>query len=931
VRSFDVADRDPTSVDPGEPEELTGATKREGHGSARASAPKSAEPERLSRGTLVGRYVILDVLGEGGMGVVYAAFDPELDRKVAVKLLQASEDGSVGGKAWLLREAQALARLAHPNVIAVHDVGALPGDRVFVAMELVEGVNLRTWLEGDHDWREALAVMRAAGAGLAAAHAAGLVHRDFKPDNVLVGDDGRVRVLDFGLARLREDEPAASRQSDREIETRSPLSDQLTVAGTMVGTPAYMAPELYAGGPAGAATDQFSFGVAFYEALFRVRPFAKDALKNPEPSLRPRTPPSEIGVPAAIQRVVMRAISIDPAARYGSMADLLAELARDPLARRKRIAIAAGAAVVATGLIGGAVALTRGGGAGAPAPVPCTGIEARLAGAWDAATKQTIRKAFVATKDPRAEQFFTAVEVVLDRYAKDWTDMSIDSCLATRVRKDQTESDMTLRQDCLDTTLAELRAFTKLLSEPDEALVSKAEPAAWKLDPIQRCADLAALRAPDSPPPAIRARVTTGMLTLAAGKAAVIAGRLGAAINRGREATKLAREIHYDPLLADSQMVVGSAMIQLGNYPDGVEALVESVRAGIRGRRDDIAGQSALWASMAYATGLNKLELARVWFGIGEATTARVKDPRLEVKRLETEGVVLGKSGDFEAAVAAHEKALALAIEVFGKDTLPVAQDEQNLAVSLTKVDAYARAAPHYARALKLAERDEGPDHPDLAPIITGLGLCYAHTGDIPKARALYDRALTIFDKRYGPNNPQAIVTLNNLADMLRSNGQGKLAMGYIDRAMRIAERAVGKQHPLYQTVATTRAETLASMGLADEAKAQLDDVVALEEQSHSVVLGVTLTSRAQLALEAKQWTDAIAIATRALAAIEATSGKDAQNSWPTLVVLGKAHLGAGHTDQARPLLERALAIAHAAQVTETELAPVQKLLSSLR
>jgi len=279
-----------------DPPDVTEVTKREGQ------APTAADDDhlssRLNRGTLVGRYVVLDVVGEGGMGVVYSAFDPELDRKVAIKLLQAKPGGSTGEQAWLVREAQALARLSHPNVVAVHDVGTLPGDRVFIAMELVDGVTLRAWLKTPRSWREVLPIMRAAGAGLAAAHAAGLVHRDFKPDNVIVGNDGRVRVMDFGLARAQLDGPAM-RSSDVAIDSRSPLSDKLTIAGTVVGTPAYMAPEVYQGDAADARTDQFAFGIALYEALYRTRPYEKLDLKQATATTRPISESRLTAPPAA--------------------------------------------------------------------------------------------------------------------------------------------------------------------------------------------------------------------------------------------------------------------------------------------------------------------------------------------------------------------------------------------------------------------------------------------------------------------------------------------------------------------------------------------------------------------------------------------------------------------------------------------------------
>ena len=239
----------------------------------------------LQHGQLVGRYVVLAPLGAGGMGVVYAAFDPQLDRKVALKLLHSEAVSASGatqskndGYARLLREAQAMARLRHPNVVAVHDVGKID-ERVFIAMEFVEGGTLKQWLRARPRTRqEVLAVFIQAGRGLMAAHEAGLVHRDFKPDNVLVSVKGQAQVLDFGLAKATEEGERPSPGESRTNLGTSTLSTNLTQVGAILGTPAYMAPEQHLGDVTDARTDQFSFCVALWSALYREAPFAGESL-----------------------------------------------------------------------------------------------------------------------------------------------------------------------------------------------------------------------------------------------------------------------------------------------------------------------------------------------------------------------------------------------------------------------------------------------------------------------------------------------------------------------------------------------------------------------------------------------------------------------------------------------------------------------------
>ncbi len=296
---------------------------------------------------MLSRYVVLEQIGRGGLGSVYRAYDPQLDRSVAIKVLHDRRES-----ARLLREAQALARLSHPNVVTVHDVGVADDGAVFVAMELVEGSTISAWLaERSRSWTEVRDVFEQAGRGLLAAHEAGLVHRDFKPSNAIVGN-GNVRVLDFGLAR------AAGGTEEPEDAPRNLLAQTVTAAGTWLGTPAYVAPEQIRGEDAGPPADQFSFCVALYEGLYGERPFVGEDVEQTLAAIRRCDPPSRpVGsrVPAWMHAVLLRGLRRAPTERWSSMADLLHALVRDRRSRRRQRIAIAGALVLATMLGAGAV------------------------------------------------------------------------------------------------------------------------------------------------------------------------------------------------------------------------------------------------------------------------------------------------------------------------------------------------------------------------------------------------------------------------------------------------------------------------------------------------------------------------------------------------------------------------------------------------
>ncbi|HET9993384.1 MAG TPA: serine/threonine-protein kinase [Kofleriaceae bacterium] len=370
----------------------------------RPGAKVGAAP--LAAGATLGKYRLERVLGAGGMGVVWAALDPDLERAVAIKVLRTSDGGEIQ-RTRLLREARAMARLKHPNVLTVYEVGTASGVD-YIAMELVDGDNLGAWFSRPQPREEVIAVLLAAGRGLAAAHEAGIVHRDFKPENVLRDLKGHVYVTDFGLAFGQVEEtaelvplavPALSASGSGRRSLDSVLDSPLTQTGVLIGTPAYMAPEQFAGRAAGPRSDQFGYCVTVWEALTGTRPFRGKDLIELQGAAAAGISRLEGQVSPAVHAVLARGLAADPDARWPDMPALLAELERAlqpaPLATRRRIprlalAIALGAAVVVAGVI--AFAVTRG-----PHGVPsaggaCEPANAAFANAWGPAKRAELSK-----------------------------------------------------------------------------------------------------------------------------------------------------------------------------------------------------------------------------------------------------------------------------------------------------------------------------------------------------------------------------------------------------------------------------------------------------------------------------------------------------------------------------------------------------------
>jgi tetratricopeptide (TPR) repeat protein/predicted Ser/Thr protein kinase len=826
--------------------------------------------EALGRGVTVGRYVVLDHIGAGGMGVVYAAYDPELDRRVALKLLRPDRFSSDAGRLRLLREAQALARLTHPNVVAVYDAGTF-GDRVFVAMELVEGETLRQWLRAEprspRAWREVLERFLPAGRGLAAAHAAGLVHRDFKPENVLLGRDGRARVVDFGLAKALADaaeEPEAAGAPAE--EPGGALVTPLTEWGVVLGTPAYMAPEQLRGVAADARSDQFSYCVALYEALYGERPFpGANPREVAEEVLRGaiREAPAETKVPGWLRAVVLRGLKVDPEARYPTMDDLLHDLSRDPEAVRRRWLTAA-VVVVLVGAIFGGLGYFQ-----ARRAQLCGGGEEQLAGVWDAGRKRAIHAAFLATGRPFAETVWRSVERELDGYLGDWVESRRRACEATRVRGDQSEELLDRKTSCLDQRLGEAGALTDLLTRADARIVEKAHDAARALGDLSACSRNGILleKAPLPRDPALRARIAAAQTGLAGAKALHRAGKYRDALARAEALRGTVMALPFRPLQAETLFLLGRLHLALGDYPRSEEELYEAAGAAEEGRDDPLKTEA--WRELVSNVGTHQARYgeARRLARQAEAALARSGgDPKAEASLLNTEAGFLSAQDDYPQAVRKLERARALAERIDARN--PGYGILANLGGTYRDMGAPERAIPVLQRALELAERTVGADHPSTLRIGFNLGLCLSDLGRYGEADVLLRRTLAAYERLLGRDHPDVGNILVQIGSNWTRTGQPGPALPVLRRALAIFD-AKAPQTPSQWAIAQ------AELGNAEHALGQDAEALAHERE--------------------------------AIRCIETKAGPESDSLLTPLEILGSIYLEQGRPGLAVPPLERAV------------------------
>jgi tetratricopeptide (TPR) repeat protein len=760
----------------------------EGPATVDIEGPAPTIIERLPAGTVLGRYVVMAPLGEGGTGIVYAAYDPELDRKVAIKLVRPL----ARTQARLLREAQAMARLHHPNVVVVHDVGTWR-DRVFVAMEFVDGWTLRSWPRKEAPSPKAiLEAYVAAGRGLEAAHAAGFVHRDFKPDNVLVGRDGAVRVTDFGLARAGNltPDPDLDRGSDPPTASTAITRPE----GPVVGTPGYIAPEQYERAPPDPRADQFSFCVALYEELCGHLPFdgdGEDALRNATLAGRVRPFDREAKVPAHVARAILRGLSVDPTARFPSMRALLDELTRDPHARLRKLA--------ATALgFGAVIAIALGARASvAQKESLCRGAEEELAGVWDEAQKSAVRAAFEATGAPYAGQAYQHAAANIERYVGDWIAMRTDACRATRIRGDQTEAILTLRSACLDTRARELRSLVGLLSHADRDVVQSSIEASAKLSPIDACGDVAALTAPVAPPPdrAARERVLALRGRLAELRARASAGKYASAADDEGVLLVEARATGYAPLVAETLVELGAAQTGGGRYDAAEATLREAIDVADEAHHDEARGRALVALAELSGRWLGHYAPAAQYATAAVHVARRIGNARMESFALEQASREHGYLGELDRALDEGKRSLELTARLFAPDDLRRARVNGSLAVALAELGRFDDAERADREALAIAERALGPSHPLISDYLDDLALDLIWSGRPADAVPFDQRAVDLTLAELGPESPRYGDALNNLGYAQLKMRDFPASMAQNEKALAIFERHFGPDH----------------------------------------------------------------------------------------------------------------------------------------
>lgn len=925
---------------------------------------KGAEGKGLPSGTAVGRYVIIDRIGAGGMGVVYRAYDPELDRRVALKLLPTDKNQNNDASTRLIREAQALAQLSHPNVVSAFDVGTV-GANIFIAMEFVEGETISKWLKTPRTRREILNVFDSAGQGLAAAHNTGLVHRDFKPSNVMIGKDGRVRVLDFGLARAvdededgdgdgggddsqdekkttpdRDGDPARSSaelehsagatelddsreamdetsggadESQQSSNSSSLLGDQLTAVGQIVGTPAFMAPERMLGQPIDGRSDQFSFAVTLYRALYGQAPFSGNALKRRNKVLQGRVDAApentSVPVPTWLRRVLLRALDPDPQERYESMEALLRGLRNDPrqiLQQRIKVTASVSAAILLVVLSGYILAKQR---------IDCTVPAEQLADIWSQPIRNKIRGNFANAASDAVSGTFERLNTHFQSYVDNWKDSYESSCRDTHHLKRYSAQVLDQRMTCLERRRTALASLSRALRGPlEKRALRKSVRAVLALPPVRDCNNVATLgTGPAQPADAEEKRRVTKLRSELQDVATMRnLGRVDEALTQTKELLERAEASHHAPIIAEVLFQTADLYGEAGNYAAEETHFRRAAAAAATARDRKLYAEC--WTELLFTVGywLDRSDDVPPIQANGEAALAFLGEaPAVQARFLGKLGVIRWQQGATDQARKHLERALSLAETSIGSQHPDVAAMLNNMGLVLMALRKPAEAGKPFEQAAAIFESLFGPRNPSLAAVITNRADALRALGEHDKALQLMARVMLIEEETLGVAHPSFAKTLSGLGNLRSATREYRKALPNYTRALSILRKTLAPENPI---IAATQGKLAAAMGHLPEHQAEaltlhraaLDRLTEALGQTHPVtlecqsLLGVSLRIQNRHAEATKIHQRVLALRQQALPAEHPDIGD-------ALLRLGQDAVGAGQHDKAQRYFEQTL------------------------
>jgi tRNA A-37 threonylcarbamoyl transferase component Bud32/tetratricopeptide (TPR) repeat protein len=715
----------------------------------------------------IGRFEVLEEIGAGGMGVVYRARDPKLDRDAAIKVMH-TEQVSARGRARLIREAQTLAKLNHPHVVTVYEV-AEHEQQVFVAMEFVAGGNLRDWIRDDEPSRqEILARFLDAGRGLAAAHDAGIVHRDFKPANVLLGIDGRVRVADFGLAR---DDGSRETRDSQSGGVSASQSDGLTKTGMVIGTPAYMAPEQWARKSITAATDQFAYCMSLWEALAGVLPYEHGVVRAAAKSGELGAPRGADAIAGRVRKALLRGLRVDAGERWPNLGALVEALEPGRAAPWKGFAVVA----VVAGVVGAAAA--SGGEAERLSSSPCDVARSRIEKVWSESESSKLR-ALYEDSAPFAKGSWTEIETGLERLVASWEGAASEICRGAPPDR--------AAVTCLEESAAELGSFTGRIGDPNASVVARLPSALASLEPASRCSSPTLASAHPLPPVAAPFFEQVGEARASAQEAALSLelGDFSRAEVLARKAVETARATGFQPVLAEARLVVAELEFAKGNAAVAAEHYQEALATAQGSRHDEAVLRAVAGFLRAMAHSSASSDDLKPWVSLAKATFERT--PRSVGLENDLNEALL----DVFRLTGERDDALRLARELSQRtdeETSFVARSwarrqEGHLLADLGRDD---EAEAVYKGLLEETQARLGVGHPELAALHSAIGLL--HLDDPRRAAGHFEQALEIIRVSLGRGDIAYARHALGLA-------QARAGLGELDEAKALAREAADLQ-----------------------------------------------------------------------------------------------------------------------------------------